>query len=873
MVCRAESGSLREVSATVGPPLRMGSGGVALEETTVKFTRPGLGVLGFLVAPVAYFAGAAGDRPSPAAEPRSTAERSTPTVVRMTAPMPDAPVAAMERDAAAPAAPYLPGRAMVRLQAGADAARVAARHGAQVIRGAGPSGWVLLGASGETDHAELVASLASDRDVRASGPVARIQGAGKPTKSSTTDVSSVEEPAATDDGTTDSVSSSPSPARGQASWDSAETSDPCGAPTAQWHLSEVCAPAHPDLSGVTVAVLDSGAAYATEELEGRSFVQAEALAGVPIVAPRDFVDGDDKPFDEHQHGTHIATILVGDGAVKGVAAGAALMPLRVLDEHNAGDELALVDAIYWAADHGAQVLNMSLSFPPGYVPSSALQRALRHAHDKGITMVAAAGNNGRHDVVTWPAASPLVIAVGAYYESAQGHDEPTAYTNLGPAVDLMAPGGRLDVDADRDGLVDGILGESFAVGQPADMGYWMMAGTSQAAAIVSGAVAHLLAGGAMPAQVRAALQHGATDWGVHSASEGQGAGGLDVKASLAEVGAPGGAGAEGLHVAVLPYAVSSGGTGPSATVGSRFEVTLVDSRGEFPVGDYSIQGTIWSVDGPQVVECMIVRDSACLLESELQPRFDADGAERPLAWALQVDAVIDYERIVTERPGSAMFGSDGLEILLHGIHDHPTLTDAPLAVHWAEEPDSVLGRLTESYAMVNTGSGLATSPMGLVALPSAMSVSTKAYTVDLDGTGLATSPLGVISLQKLVFDGTGLATSPLGFHSLTMLAFDGTGLATSPLGLTAMDVFAPGGGQLDAGLGLNGSTVLLGEAMLVGESADGTLLAEHVATGGWTTESDYDLATLLAGSGAIDVGMVAEGDAIATGTAGVEVTP
>ncbi|MEM6927529.1 MAG: S8 family serine peptidase, partial [Myxococcota bacterium] len=146
------------------------------------------------------------------------------------------------------------------------------------------------------------------------------------------------------------------------------------------------------------------------------------LAGVEFVAPADFVNGDDHANDDHGHGTHIASLVASRGELDGVASGVAVMPVKVLDENNAGTELALVKGIRHAVDNGAHVINMSLSFPLGYVPSPALVEAIEYAHLAGVVMVAASGNVGA-DVATWPAASRLVIGVGALAPGLTGSDD------------------------------------------------------------------------------------------------------------------------------------------------------------------------------------------------------------------------------------------------------------------------------------------------------------------------------------------------------------------------------------------------------------------------------------------------------------------
>ena len=125
----------------------------------------------------------------------------------------------------------------------------------------------------------------------------------------------------------------------------------------------------------------------------------------------------------------------------------------------------------------------------------AVQEALQAAYDADIYLVAAAGNHASGQV-TWPAASPLVVAVGAtarpadglyvYYRDLRMEWEAADYSNLGAGVEVMAPGGSIHDDMDGDGYVDGILAESIHPDDPTQIGYWLMAGTSQASAVVSG---------------------------------------------------------------------------------------------------------------------------------------------------------------------------------------------------------------------------------------------------------------------------------------------------------------------------------------------------------------------------------------------------
>jgi subtilisin family serine protease len=131
----------------------------------------------------------------------------------------------------------------------------------------------------------------------------------------------------------------------------------------QWHLDQVQMP-HAWLRtrgrGVVVAVIDTGVLYRDHE-RGR---RAPDLAGTRFAPGWDFVDGDATPDDEHGHGTHVAGTIAQSThnaiGVAGVAPDATIMPIRVLDARGAGRSGDIAAAIRWAADHGADVINMSL---------------------------------------------------------------------------------------------------------------------------------------------------------------------------------------------------------------------------------------------------------------------------------------------------------------------------------------------------------------------------------------------------------------------------------------------------------------------------------------------------------------------------------
>lgn len=258
----------------------------------------------------------------------------------------------------------------------------------------------------------------------------------------------------------------------------------------QWHLDQIEMPKawlRSRGQGVTVAVIDTGVAYGSA---GR-FKQAPDLAGTRFVPGRDFVDNDDSPFDEHGHGTHVAGTIAqstnnGVG-VAGVAPEAAIMPIRVLDRRGAGSWGSVAAGIRWAADHGADVINLSLG---GSTRSRAISNAIAYAHRKGVVVVAAAGNTGRGRV-QYPGADRFAIGVGAVR-----YDESLSfYSSYGRALDLVAPGGDLRVDQNGDGLPDGVLQNTILRGDPARHDYLAFQGTSMAAPHVAGVAALLKASG------------------------------------------------------------------------------------------------------------------------------------------------------------------------------------------------------------------------------------------------------------------------------------------------------------------------------------------------------------------------------------------
>jgi serine protease len=301
----------------------------------------------------------------------------------------------------------------------------------------------------------------------------------------------------------------------------------------QWHLRAIQAPAAWAVSrgaGATVAILDTGVAYEDRGIYRR----APDLTGTRFVPGWDFVDGDAHPNDEpppdrQSHGTHIAGIVAqttGNGlGGAGVAPAAAIMPIRVLRPDTSGSSRAIAKGLRFAADHGANIANLSIAGPSD-VP--IVKDAIEYAASKGVTIVASAGNDGRASV-SFPAAYPEVIAVGALSRSRAR----APYSNYGKALDIVAPGGDGQLNSTGDGPADGVLQQTLK-GGPSKWCYCYMASTSAAAAQVSGVAALLVASGRAsgPGGIASALRSSARDLGPPGWDAQHGAGLLQAGPAL-----------------------------------------------------------------------------------------------------------------------------------------------------------------------------------------------------------------------------------------------------------------------------------------------------------------------------------------------------
>ncbi|QED26316.1 peptidase S8 [Microvenator marinus] len=256
----------------------------------------------------------------------------------------------------------------------------------------------------------------------------------------------------------------------------------------QWNFKQVNAESAWKMAtgkGVVVAVIDTG--VAAEDDKAKNIIAAKDLADTAFVKGYDFVDKDDFAWDGHGHGTHVAGTIAQSTnnkyGVAGLAYNSKIMPLRVLNSRGFGQVADIADSIRFAADNGAKVINMSLGGP---LPSLVMKASIEHAHKKGVTIIAAAGNAGKRSP-SYPAAYDKVVAVAA----TQFDQHTTFYSQWGPYVDVAAPGGNTRIDQNKDGRPDGVMQETLKDGNTAVHDFALYMGTSMASPHVA-AIAALI---------------------------------------------------------------------------------------------------------------------------------------------------------------------------------------------------------------------------------------------------------------------------------------------------------------------------------------------------------------------------------------------
>jgi serine protease AprX len=283
-----------------------------------------------------------------------------------------------------------------------------------------------------------------------------------------------------------------------------------------------------DGSGMTVAILDTGADANHRSLDD---MDDDILTTDPkIIAFKDFVNGKDEVYDDHGHGTHCAGLIAGTGEQGGVAPGASLVVVKVMDKYGACYLSDALTALDWILDNqddlGVDVISFSVGGEGPSDGSTLLDSACDRMVDEGIIMCVAAGNSGpaARSIVT-PGTAEKVITVGAmdpagdiFQKSSRG---PTPDNRVKP--DLVAVG--VDVASARSGSLHG---------------EGTMSGTSMAAPQVAGAAAVILGKqpDLDPASVKRALLSSADDIGLSGPDNTYGYGAINLSSALSLVEEP-----------------------------------------------------------------------------------------------------------------------------------------------------------------------------------------------------------------------------------------------------------------------------------------------------------------------------------------------
>jgi subtilisin family serine protease len=229
---------------------------------------------------------------------------------------------------------------------------------------------------------------------------------------------------------------------------------------------------------IRIAVIDTAVDSKHPGLDGAVLKTFDALPDTPVV--------------DRSHGTSIAGLIAGRSLIRGVAPESQLLIARAFDKSGGATSQAtvssLVNALDWAIENDARIINMSFGGPR----NSVFSRALAAAYDEGAVLIAAAGNDGPEAPAAFPAAEPSVLAVTAI----DSRDRIYADANAGSYVFIAAPG--VDV----------------LVPTP-DEGMDLVQGTSYASAIVSGIAALMLQRqpGMSPVELARGLERAAQDLG------------------------------------------------------------------------------------------------------------------------------------------------------------------------------------------------------------------------------------------------------------------------------------------------------------------------------------------------------------------------
>ncbi|MBQ1412620.1 MAG: S8 family serine peptidase, partial [Clostridia bacterium] len=243
-----------------------------------------------------------------------------------------------------------------------------------------------------------------------------------------------------------------------------------------------------DASPIRVAVIDTGVDASHEDLKNRVTAGYDAVNGVALPA------GTDSDVSDASHGTMVAGLIAAEANNSVGIAGlsytlpVSIVPVRALDANANGKLSDIIAAIYWAVDEGdADIVNMSFGLRRQSRPA-ALEAAVNHAVDKGVTLIAAAGNEGRYvsyeNYHYYPAALEGVLAVGSLTKSSY-----VRYSGYIPSYSSFT--NRINTSSDVGKTFFYVAGENLLTTAKGNT-YDTFTGTSASAAVFSGMMASLM---------------------------------------------------------------------------------------------------------------------------------------------------------------------------------------------------------------------------------------------------------------------------------------------------------------------------------------------------------------------------------------------
>lgn len=335
-------------------------------------------------------------------------------------------------------------------------------------------------------------------------------------------------------------------------------------------------------SQITVAVLDSGVAFRTASVRYVSrfpfrltpgsplfqplgevdvpFAVAPELGEARFVAPYDFVWDDEHPFDLDGHGTHvtgtIGQLTNNNVGVAGMAYNVRIMPVKVIDESwdfvfgapNGGTDDTVARGIRYAADNGANVINMSIGREAGG-PANVVEDAIRYAVSRGVFVAVAGGNTADGGNAPSRTAESATRINGMMAVGAVGRElERAYYSTTNSYVEISAPGGDFRVDANRGGILQQTLDQDllhtlqmgpqrYSAPRADAFAYYYFQGTSMATPHVAGLAAMLMQQGITdPAAIEAAIKQFARDLGRAGVDNEYGHGLIQPRATLRGLG-------------------------------------------------------------------------------------------------------------------------------------------------------------------------------------------------------------------------------------------------------------------------------------------------------------------------------------------------